>query len=66
MTTEDKIADRLINNPAELAAAYGLPWPADACRCCGGRIVDGRCLGADRCDPNATVQCAGLTEGAAA
>jgi hypothetical protein len=48
----------LIDDPAELAAHYGLPWPADACQCCGGRIIDGRCLGADRCHRG---RCAGLT-----
>jgi hypothetical protein len=52
--------DTKITNPADLAAAYGLPWPDDACRCCGGEIVDGRCLGADRCDTEDGVRCAGV------
>lgn len=50
----------LIDDPAELAAHYGLPWPADACQCCGGRIIAGRCLGADRCHRG---RCAGLSRG---
>lgn len=57
MSTEGKIT-----NPAELAAAYGLPWPADACTCCGGKVVDGRCLGADRCEELHPEWCAGLEE----
>lgn len=50
----------LIDDPAELTAHHGLPWPADACHCCGGRIINGRCLGADRCDTEDGVRCAGL------
>jgi hypothetical protein len=52
----------LIDDPAELAAHYGLPWPKNACRCCGNKIVDGRCVDADQCErerKNGRV-CAGL------
>lgn len=51
----------LIDDPAELAAHYGLPWPKNACRCCGNKIVDGRCVDADQCEQRENGRvCAGL------
>lgn len=34
---------KLITDPVELAAAHGIPWPADSCRCCGAGLHNGRC-----------------------
>lgn len=42
-----------IDDPAELAAHYGLSWPADACRCCGARVIDGTCLSYESATANA-------------
>lgn len=37
-------APPLITDPVELAAAYGLSWPSDSCRCCGAPLHNnGRC-----------------------
>ena len=37
----------LITTGPELAAAYGITWPAGACTCCGAQIYDGRCYSWD-------------------
>lgn len=47
----------LITSAPELAAAYGLPWPADSCHCCGARILDGRCCSWDNPEITRPVQC---------
>lgn len=49
----------LITDPVELAAAYGLPWPADACSCCGAKVRNGRCDSWDNPEiTNRPVHCA--------
>ena len=46
-----------ITTGPDLAAAYGLPWPADSCHCCGARVLDGRCCSWDNPDINRPVHC---------